>query len=261
MAENSRERNVGAWYAVSDRALVEALRSARGDAVDEFIRRFEPLVARHARRLRIPAAERADWVVDLLYDVAITIVRGHTAAPRHLGAYVGGACRQRVREQLTRDAAYQAGVQDALEEIDSAAQATVAGLCSEDALRTARDPRWEPPPLSPVLLRLVSAIEEGITDEEHMVLRWLAAQISYTRIAEWLGISRPAAVSRIQRLRARLIESALRFGTALDRAERTEFMRFLRRTGTIDEQRIVVLEHAAALRERRTNGSSEEDPR
>jgi len=251
MAEKSIGRDIGAWPAMSDRALVEELRSARGEAVDEFLRRFEPLVTRHARRLRIPPAERVDWVIDLLYDVAITIVRGHAAAPRHLGAYVGGACRRRVREQMTKDAAYRAGVHDALEEIEGAAQMTVAGLCSENALRAARDPEWEPPPLSPVLVRLVSAIEEGITDEEHLMLRWLAAQISYTMIAGWLGISRPAAVSRIQRLRARLIESALRFGTALDSVDRAEFMRFLRRTGAIDDQRILAL---------RNRSSSKEDP-
>ncbi len=166
MAENSKERDKSAWHAVSERTLIEGLRSARGEAVDEFVRRFEPLATRRARRLRIPPAERAQWVIELLFDVASTIGRRRTAAPRHLGAYVAGACRRHVHEQLAREESYHAHVEDALTEIGGLAETTVPGLCSESSLRAARDPNWEdPPPLPPVLLRLTSAFHEGVTDE------------------------------------------------------------------------------------------------
>ncbi|HEY2854900.1 MAG TPA: hypothetical protein VGJ18_18730 [Gemmatimonadaceae bacterium] len=203
-------------------------------------------VFRYARWARIPVDQRAHWVAELLFDVAITLGDQRHATPRHLGAYVTGACRLRVRETRERDATYRARIVDALSDIHENTtgfrQIVVDSLCSERSVRDARGPDWEPVPLAPVLERLVSAFDEGITEDERTMLRWLGAQISYTRIAEWLGITRPAAVSRIQRLRARLIEAAFRFVTELDLAERVELVRFLRRTGAVSEERILALE-------------------
>jgi hypothetical protein len=48
-------------------------------------------------------------------------------------------------------------------------------------------------------------------------------------------------VSRIQRLRIKLIGAALRFGSTLGRVERTEFVRFLRRTGAVAEEKMDAL--------------------
>jgi hypothetical protein len=267
--ENSRERDHDAWQVVSDRALVLELRRASVEAVDEFIRRFEPLVARYAQLLQVPPAERTHWVGELLYDVAITLGRGRGVLPRHLGAYVAGACKMRVREQRAREATYRAGVHDALDEISGTGQKAAVGLCSESSLRDARGPASELSALSPVLQRLVSAFEDGVTPEEHTLLRWLGGQISYTMIADWLGISRPAAVSRIQRLRVRLIKSALRFGAALDGNDRVEFLQFLRRTGAVGEEQILALERSGedsktvgrpvARGDARERGAREED--
>lgn len=215
------------------------------EAVDEFIRRFEPAAARYARASEVEASERAHWASELLYEVAMTLTRSKGAPPRHLGAYVAGACRLRVQEMRASEATYRTRIGDALADVHSDTlrlrELVVASLCSEDSLRDARGPDWEAPPLAPVLERLVTALDEGITPDERRLLKWLGDQISYTTIAEWLGITRPAAVSRIQRLRSRLIDAALRYGSALDRAERAEFTRFLRRTGAVDAQRVLAL--------------------
>jgi hypothetical protein len=68
----------------------------------------------------------------------------------------------------------------------------------------------------------------------------LGQHVSYTTIAAWLGISRPAAVSRIQRLRARLIRTTLHFGSTLGASDRAELLRFLRRAG-VSEDRLLAL--------------------
>jgi hypothetical protein len=239
---------------VSDRVLVDGLRAREPAALDEFIRRFEPPATRYARWARIPVEQRPHWVAELLFDVAMTLGDERRPSPRHLAAYVTGACRLRVRETREREATYRTRIVNALSDVhaDTAGfrQIVVESLCSERSLRDARGPDWEPVPLAPVLERLVSAFDEGITEDERTMLRWLGAQISYTRIAEWLGITRPAAVSRIQRLRARLIEAAFRFGADLDLAERIELVRFLRRTGAVSEERVLALEMSEGSRPR-----------
>jgi DNA-binding CsgD family transcriptional regulator len=231
---------------MSDPELVERLQARDSAAVNEFVLRFEPLVSRYARWLRVPEDERGHWVSDLLYDVAMTLSRGKNAMRSHLSAYVAGACRLRVREHRERQATYRTHILDALADVHAGPlglrEVVVASLASERSMRDARGPDWEPPPLAPVLERLVSALDEGVTPDERQMLRWLGDQLSYTLIAERLGITRPATVSRIQRLRLRLIEAALRFGASLDRTERADFVRFLRRTGVVAEDRVHAME-------------------
>jgi DNA-binding CsgD family transcriptional regulator len=249
------------WELASDRVLVDGLRARHPEAVEEFIRRFISLASRYARWLRIPATERNHWVADLLYDVAMTLGRGSAAPPGHLASYVAGACRLRARHQLAVEASYRRRVVEALANIHGEGsefrQDAVMELCSEYSLRDARGPDWEPPPIAPVLERLVSAIEEGVTADERRVLQWLGDQVSYTEIAKRLGITRPAAVSRIQRLRARLIEAAFRFGSGLERGERAELVRFLRRAGVVSESRVLALAHRSDYVESNTPAVAE----
>jgi DNA-binding CsgD family transcriptional regulator len=175
-------------------------------------------------------------VGEVLYEVAMTLGRGSGAVPHHLSAYVAGACRLRTRAARVAESKYRDRIADALESFPQSAglpESVVASLCSEYSLRDARGPEWEPPTLAPVLERLLGSLEEQITHDERRMLRLLGDQVSYTAIAERLGITRPAAVSRIQRLRARLIEAAFRFGAALDLSDRAELIRFLRRAGVL----------------------------
>jgi hypothetical protein len=102
---------------LSDRELVERLRARDPDAIDEFVRRFEPLVTRYAQWLRIEADERNHWVAELLYDVALTMGRGAKGRPRQLKAYVAGACRLRALEHRGREATYRARIVEALRDV------------------------------------------------------------------------------------------------------------------------------------------------
>ena len=242
--ENSASTNEGQDL-VSDGELVERLRARDPEAIDEFIRRFEPLASRYAHWLRVPTGERSHWVAELLYDVALTLGRGKKGSPRQLTAYVAGACRLRALEHRAQETAYRTRIVDALRDVHESAsglrEVVVTSLSSDRSLRDARGPDWEPPALSPVLERLVTALADGISADERRLLEWLGDQVSYTDIAARLSIARPAAVSRIQRLRIKLIGVALRYGSSLGRAERVEFVRFLRRTGAVTEQRVETL--------------------
>ncbi|HKO14600.1 MAG TPA: hypothetical protein VJU87_00075 [Gemmatimonadaceae bacterium] len=246
--DRSWERKADRWQAIGDRALVEALRAEELEALDEFITRFEPLVQRYARQLKVPAADRTHWAAELLYDVATTLTRAVGEPPGHLAAYIAGACRMRARRQRVREAQHEALMYRALEQIGASSEMAIAELCSEGSLRAARGPAWERPTLSPVLERLVSAFEEGITEEERLLLHWLSRQMSYTTIADWLGSKRSTVSTRAERLKVRLREAAMRFGSELDRAERLELARFLRRTGKVAEHRILELEQARGPR-------------
>lgn len=244
--EKSTPRDADLWQELGDRALVDALREGQPEAVDEFIRRFEPLVTRRARWFRVPAAERSHWVGELLYDVAMTLTRGRGSAPQHLGAYITSACRHRIAAQRANDAAYRNHISEAVDDGDADAPAVrepvVTSVYSAGSLAAARGPDWERPSLSPVLERLASFFNEKIRADDWRLLDWLGSQISYTTIAQWLGITRPAAVSRIQRLRARLIDAALRYASTVDVADRAALIKYLRRTGAVAEERLIALE-------------------
>jgi hypothetical protein len=238
-----REGRARAWWgSVGDRALVEALRAGRAAAVDEFIRRFEDVAQRYARSLGLSRPERQHWAGEVLYAVALTLARGRGPIPGHLGFYVAGACKHKARREREQDAVYAARVRESLDDVSGSGEYASLGTTSEASVRLARGIDWEPHPLPPVLKRLVSAFDEAITADERQLLGWLGEYTSYSTIAAWLGISRPAAVSRIQRLRNRLVEVAFRFGASLNGADLSELVRFLRRTGAVEETRLLELE-------------------
>ena len=254
--ESNWGQNADRWQTIGDRALVEALRAEVPEAIDEFVSRFEWLVLRYARQFGIPEADRAHWGGELLYDVAMTLSRGVGEPPYHLGAYIAGACRRQARRKRLRESKYAARVSEALNEIASSGERVVLELCSESSLQAASGPELERATLPPVLERLVSAFEEGISDEERLLLHWLSCQVSYTTIAAWLGSKRSTVFDRARRLRERLIETAFRFGGQLERSERLELTRFLRRTGRISEERIRQLEKAVGVGEAERDAST-----
>jgi DNA-binding CsgD family transcriptional regulator len=110
----------------------------------------------------------------------------------------------------------------------------LASACSESSVRATYAPDWEPAALPPVLDRLVCAMESAITPDEHRLLSWVAQRTSFSTIARMLDEQRSTIVKRVTRLRARLIDVALRFGQSLDMNERAGLVRFLRRTGAYD---------------------------
>ena len=239
------------YSALSDRELIDAMRTRDTAAIVEFMRRFQRLAIVHAERLGVRSEDRRSWASEALYEIALVLCRRDTPVPRAPTAYLATAFRRRemaayrqrmVREGLERGAAAEtAGVDER----------ALLGTCSQASIRATYGPAWEPAVLPPVLERLVSTLDEGVSAEERELLSWVGRRVPYSTIAEWLGINRSAAVKRVTRLRARLIEAAMRFGDSLDGSDRAEFVRFLRRTGAFDEVDLSALTEMQGTRMRR----------
>ena len=125
-------------------------------------------------------------------------------------------CRETLRERYATDAG--GGGERALHD-----------AASEDAIRRSFGPAWEGVPRSPAIDRLARAVEQGLSDDERLLLAWLAARVPQRQIAAWLGVGHGAVRVRVTRLRARLRDSALRHAYRLDGEERRELDRFFRR--------------------------------
>jgi hypothetical protein len=236
------KRDAAYWQSLGDRALVAALRDGEADAIDEFIRRFEELVMRYARWLRIPRDTQNHWVGEVLYEIALTLSRGRGPMPHQLAAYVTAACKYKAQRERANELRYRARVRDAAEEVADAGEYAAPDTCSEASLRFARGPDYEEQPLAPVLQRLITAFDAELSSDDRQLLSWLGQHISYTTIASWLGISRPAAVSRIQRLRERLARLVVRLAKVASQSDRAELIRFLRRSEAVDEATIAEIE-------------------
>lgn len=255
-SEEARSR----YQAMSDHALVGAMRRYDTRAIEEFIRRFQSLAIVEARRLRIPPADRRRWVAELLYELALVLCRRETPAPDALGAYLVTTLRRRVfathRKRMVRERleTWAAG------EIGGGGERALLASCSEASVRATYGPGWTPFELPRILARLAAAIDEGTTADERQLLSWVGKRVPYSTIAAWLGISRSAAVKRVTRLRVRLTELTMRFAESLDGADRPEIARFLGRTSAFDEKFLASLTgatprmtHASAVTTGRRN--------
>jgi DNA-directed RNA polymerase specialized sigma24 family protein len=233
---------IRAWRDGTEQELVAGLRAGRVEAFTEFMRRFQHLVDRYARRFGVPAADRKHWVAELLHDVALTLARGRVYARGSLTAYLIGACAKKARQMMRAERARAAYELEGLRELGGLGERAVAALCSEGSMRDSHGPDWNPPLLSAPLERLVSALDEGVTQEERQLLVWRGQLVSYSQMAQWLGTSRGAVKAKVRRLVVRLIDVSLRFGATLDLEDRREILRFLRRSEAVDEERLALLE-------------------
>ena len=216
-----------------DATLVAAVRRGDTEAIDEFLERFQEVVMSQAKVLRVPPTEWRGWTSDLLCDVVVGLMGNTGGSPRSVVAYLITAARNKHRA-AQRDWSLRQTRLDERATSLGGAERVLATACSEFSARSTYAPDWEPAPLPPVLDRLVSAMEHAMTPDERRLLSWVAQRTSFSTIARMLGEQRSTIVKRVTRLRARLIETALRFGESTATSERAELVRFLRRTGAYD---------------------------
>jgi hypothetical protein len=221
------------FRAVSDAALVAAVRRSDAEAIDEFLERFQEVVMSQAKRLRVTSAEWRSWTSDLLCDVVVGLVQKTGAGPRSIVAYLITASRNKHRASQREWSLRQKRLDERATMLGGS-ERVLAAACSEFSARATYAADWEPAPLPPVLDGLVTAIECSINADERQLLSWIAQRTSFSTIARMLGEKRSTIVKRATRLRGRLIETAMRFGASLDSRERGELVRFLRRTGAYD---------------------------
>lgn len=218
---------------VSDAALVAAVCRREPEAIDEFLERFQEVVMSQAKLLRIPRTEWRAWTSELLCDVVVGLMTKGKGSPRSIVAYLIASARNKHLAAQREWSIHETRLAERATDVGGS-ERVLASLCSESSVRSTYAPDWEPTPLPPVLDRLVSAIQLAISPEEHRLLSWVAQRTSFSTIARMLGERRSTVVKRVTRLRARLIEVALRFGQSLDVGERDTLVRFLRRTGAYD---------------------------
>ena len=234
-----------------DRDLVEAIRRRSEPALIEFFRRFRPLLLREARGLVVQPALRAELVDDCLADVALRLLRHTMATPRVIAPYLIRALRlQRLkhhRAELRRRQVEGAGdAGGARGPADPTTRRSVPGAPNESRIgeatfseatrRASEGPEWTPHALSPVLERLARMLDDGLTEDERLLLVWVGNWVPQSEIAAWLGITHGAARNRIMRLREHLKQSVVRAALNFTEAERAELQSFFRRASRISRR-------------------------
>lgn len=215
--------------ALSDAALVEAMRGGDELAWGEFIDRFRPLLEHFARRTAIPRWEWSACITEVLDDTALKLATRRIALPASLGAYLVRVLRnQRLQEQraATRRAHYYSTAGDA----DTADRAA-ASLCSESTLRASEGPVDDNSLASRSLVRLAACLRAELSEDDLLLLTWRSAGIPHRQVAEWLGITYAAAAKRVARLSQRVRAIALLSADRFPREERSEIARFFKRVG------------------------------
>jgi DNA-directed RNA polymerase specialized sigma24 family protein len=172
-----------------------------------------------------------DEIVDeCLDDVAMRLRRYTTPVPRSLAPYLVRSLRLHHLAQRRGDRRRSLDERDAAASDTVPSEAAVLSVVSVAAVRASAGEYAERHVGSTALERLASMVEEGLTDEEELILSWVSRWVPQRLVAEWLGISHGAARNRVMRLRARLKEIAMQHAASFPARERLELDEFFRRT-------------------------------
>ncbi len=239
------------YASCTESELVAGLLGIEPAAIRAFIERYQPKLSARARRFGIAEPARSELVSDILHDSVCRLTQRRTPLRAPLAAYLALALRNRLRNRARDGSAHARRVAEASGLGGSAAlsaasdvvrpdvaysdaeHAMVDSVLSEGTRHASEGAWWEPSTLTPALERLASALEEGLTSDERRMLIWVAHFVPLREVAEGLGITRTAAKVRLFRLRARLKEAAVHFASALEPNERSELLKFFRRTASM----------------------------
>lgn len=223
MLRENIERRRAAW----ERELVERMRRDEPEALTEFFHSFRPLLLEEARRLRVQPALRREVVDECLDDLVMYLLKYTTPIPRSLAPYLVKAFRYQRLKRLQTEYRRQA------KERHGSGPGTLGtaalGTASEASMRDSAGPLAEPAMPSLGVERLGTMVEEGLTEEEEMIMSWVSHNVSQADMAEWLGVTPGAVRTRVWRLRARLKETSERYAAAFTGRERRELDDLFRR--------------------------------
>lgn len=214
--DQTTDSPTSAARALSDAALVDAMRRGDTAALREFLLRFEPLLEHHAHRLGASGGERDDLVGDTLEDAALALVVPNATTPRSLPAYLVASLRNRMLNSRRATGGARRVRESALGDRASADDA----LCSESSQRASAGPGWEPPRPSRAVASLAAALLDELSEDDRLLLVWVSHHVPYREIAAWLGVGYAVVGKRVERLRARLRLRADRHLAASSDAER-----------------------------------------
>jgi RNA polymerase sigma factor (sigma-70 family) len=209
------------------------MRTGAPAAFEEFVERFHPVLLNYARRAAVGRSERDELVSDVLSDVALELLTPGIRTPRNPRMYLIGAFRHRLlnreRGHARRDRHQSGALQDAVLDSEYADEGEMVAGCSEGAVRESRGPGWERVALPKALERLAVHLDEALTDEERQLLVAVAENVPQREVAEWLGLSHTVARKRLERLRGRMMDVAMRYTNTLEPDDAREVQRFFRR--------------------------------
>jgi RNA polymerase sigma factor (sigma-70 family) len=216
-----------------DQEIVSAVQRGDAGAFARFIERYHRLLLDYARRAGVPSADRDELVGELLDDVALQLMTRGAPLPDNPRQYLLSALRHRLlnskRARGRRDRVVSEAARDAYGDAGAPGAVDMAAGCSEANIRASRGPAWESTRLPPVLERLSARLDESLRDDERQLLVAVAENIPQREIAEWLGVSYVVARKRLERLRARLTDVAMRYTNSLEPDDARELQRFFRR--------------------------------
>jgi RNA polymerase sigma factor (sigma-70 family) len=217
----------------TDAEIVAGMRRGETRAVERFIGRHHRLLLDYARRAGLPSDERDAVVGELLEDVAMQLMTQNAPLPTNLRLYLLTALRNRLvnwkRARERRNRVVSEAARDSYADCDFAQHGDVAAGSSQANVRASRGPGWERVPLPRALERLSTHLSEGLSDDERQLLVAVAENVPQREIAEWLGVSYVVVRKRLERLRARLTEVAMRYTNTLEPDDARELQRFFRR--------------------------------
>jgi len=192
---------------LTDAELVAAIRREEPAAIAELFRRFAPMLRRSVAAW--PAVDGEVLVEEVIEDVALTLMRPTTPAPRSLAAYLLVALRHRVAavQRAESDRAMREG--EVVHDTPTAAGGS--------------------PAPHPVLALMATRLDATLSDQERLLLAWMAEHVPMRTVATWLGIGYDAALKRASRLRTRLRADALAYVATLPPEERRVVELFLER--------------------------------
>jgi RNA polymerase sigma factor (sigma-70 family) len=222
--------------ATTDAELVSAMRRGEPGAFTRFVERHHRILLDYARRAGLAEDECDDFVGELLEDVALHFITRAAALPENTRLYLLSSFRHKLlnskRARMRRSRVVREAASDAYADCDFADATDAAAGCSESSLRASHGPAWERAPMPPALERLAARLSDGLTADERQLLVAVAENVPQREIAEWLGVSYAVARKRLERLRARLTEVAMRYTNTLPPDDARELQRFFRRCRT-----------------------------
>lgn len=221
---------------MADAEVLDAMRRGESGAYTQFVERHHRFLLDYARRAGLAPHERDEFVSELLDDVALHIMTRTAPLPDDPRLYLLSAFRHKLlnskRARGRRGRVVSEAVRDAYADLDFAYGADAAAGCSEGSLRASRGPEWEKATMPPVLELLAARLSEGLSNDERQLLVGVAENIPQREIAAWLGVSYTVVRKRLERLRARLTEVAMRYTNTLQPDDARELQRFFRRCRT-----------------------------
>jgi DNA-directed RNA polymerase specialized sigma24 family protein len=232
---NSEKRR--GYRALTESALMVAMRRLEAGAIDEFILRYHAGLVERVRRAGFWNGQEADeHVLEVLADTAIGIAGGNLKPRSPVFTYLFAILRNRhsalhrERAKIGYDkASLNAGEKEGNGELAAYALLSAYSLRGGDEAGVDEAGVDDAGRLPPGLRRLASLIDEGLTDEERDILAWRSHHVSQRQIAEWLDVTYAAGTQRISRLRARLRKRAMEYAATLDAAERRELRAWFQR--------------------------------